>query len=79
TCSFVAHGHDVYEIAYDIQHKITSSDFVVAVCKDKLTDFNHMAKGNIKLLHCCLNTKQFQIHPNTETKQLRFVFLGRLV
>ena len=79
TCSFVAHGHDVYEFAYDIEHKITSSDFVVAVCKDMLTDFNHMAKGNIKLLHCGVNTKQFQLHPKTETKQLRFVFLGRLV
>ncbi|MEL0611480.1 colanic acid biosynthesis glycosyltransferase WcaL, partial [Vibrio echinoideorum] len=42
TCSFVALGHDVYEFAYDIEHMITSSDFVVAGCKDMLTDFNHM-------------------------------------
>ncbi|PMI58274.1 colanic acid biosynthesis glycosyltransferase WcaL, partial [Vibrio splendidus] len=79
TCSFVAHGHDVYEFAYDIEQKISSSDFVVAVCKDMLTDFNTMAKGNIKLLHCGVNTKQFQLHPKTEAKQLRLVFLGRLV
>ncbi|WKY57255.1 glycosyltransferase family 4 protein [Vibrio sp. SNU_ST1] len=79
TCSFVAHGHDVYEFAYDIEHKISSSDFVVAVCKDMLSDFNNMAKGNIKLLHCGVNTKQFQLTPKTEMKQLRFVFLGRLV
>ncbi|OEF87698.1 glycosyltransferase [Vibrio splendidus] len=79
TCSFVAHGHDVYEFAYDIEHKISSSDFVVAVCKDMLTDFNTMAKGNIKLLHCGVNTQQFQLNPKTESKQLRFVFLGRLV
>ncbi|WP_454442372.1 glycosyltransferase family 4 protein [Vibrio bathopelagicus] len=79
TCSFVAHGHDVYEFAYDIEQKISSSDFVVAVCKDMLTDFNSMAKGNVKLLHCGVNIKQFQLHPKTEAKQLRFVFLGRLV
>ncbi|WP_061018872.1 glycosyltransferase family 4 protein [Vibrio splendidus] len=79
TCSFVAHGHDVYEFAYDIEQKISSSDFVVAVCKDMLADFNTMAKGNVKLLHCGVNTKQFQLNPKTETKQLRFVFLGRLV
>ncbi|NVN83993.1 MULTISPECIES: glycosyltransferase [unclassified Vibrio] len=79
TCSFVAHGHDVYEFAYDIEHKISSSDFVVAVCKDMLTDFNNMAKGNIKLLHCGVNTNQFKLQPKTDTKLLRLVFLGRLV
>ncbi|WP_261885459.1 glycosyltransferase [Vibrio pomeroyi] len=79
TCSFVAHGHDVYEFSYDIEHKISSSDFVVAVCKDMLTDFNNMAKGNIKLLHCGVNTNQFKLQPKTDTKLLRLVFLGRLV
>ncbi|MEZ8720094.1 glycosyltransferase family 4 protein [Vibrio pomeroyi] len=79
TCSFVAHGHDVYEFAYDIEHKISSSDFVVAVCKDMLTDFNNMAKGNIKLLHCGVNTNQFKLQSKTDTKLLRLVFLGRLV
>ncbi|MGF1744597.1 glycosyltransferase family 4 protein [Vibrio minamisatsumaniensis] len=79
TCSFVAHGHDVYEFAYDIQQKISSSDFVVAVCKDMLRDFKSMANGNVKLLHCGVNTQQFQLHKKTEAKQLRLVFLGRLV
>ena len=37
------------------------------------------ASCNIKLLHCGVNTKQFQLNPKTETKQLRFIFLGRLV
>ncbi|MEZ9565616.1 glycosyltransferase family 4 protein [Vibrio artabrorum] len=79
TCSFVAHGHDVYEFAYDIQQKISSSDFVVAVCKDMLRDFKSMANGNVKLLHCGVNTQQFQLRKKTEAKQLRLVFLGRLV
>ncbi|MEZ8284785.1 glycosyltransferase family 4 protein [Vibrio splendidus] len=79
TCSFVAHGHDVYEFAYDIEHKISSSDFVVAVCKDMQRDFNELAKGNVKLLHCGVNTQQFPMQPKIEEKQLRLVFLGRLV
>ncbi|WP_434566814.1 glycosyltransferase [Vibrio chagasii] len=79
TCSFVAHGHDVYEFAYDIEQKISSSDFVVAVCKDMLNDFNSMAKGNVKLLHCGVNTKQFKLQPKNDTKLLRLIFLGRLV
>ncbi|WP_139684443.1 glycosyltransferase [Vibrio tasmaniensis] len=79
TCSFVAHGHDVYEFAYDIEHKISSSDFVVAVCGDMLRDFNALAKGNVKLLHCGVNTEQFPMQPKVEEKQLRLVFLGRLV
>ncbi|MFA0519994.1 colanic acid biosynthesis glycosyltransferase WcaL, partial [Vibrio sp. 10N.222.55.E8] len=69
TCSFVAHGHDVYEFAYDIQQKISSSDFVVAVCKDMLRDFKSMANGNVKLLHCGVNTQQFQLRKKTEAKQ----------
>ncbi|WP_299694283.1 glycosyltransferase [uncultured Vibrio sp.] len=79
TCSFVAHGHDVYEFAYDIEQKIRSSDFVVTVCQDMQADFNHMTRGNIKLLHCGVNTQQFRLQPKNETKQLRFIFLGRLV
>ncbi len=79
TCSFVAHGHDVYEFAYDIEQKISSSDFVVAVCKDMLNDFNNMAKGNVKLLHCGVNTKQFKLQSKNGTRLLRLIFLGRLV
>ncbi|OCH19785.1 glycosyltransferase family 4 protein [Aliivibrio sp. 1S128] len=79
TCSFVAHGHDVYETAYDIDKKIIASDFVVTVCKDMQRDFEHMASGNIKLLHCGVKTEQFVIQPKIPSTQLTFVFLGRLV
>ncbi|MGR6834250.1 glycosyltransferase family 4 protein [Aliivibrio wodanis] len=79
TCSFVAHGHDVYETAYDIEEKIIASDFVVAVCKDMQNDFNKMAKGNIKLLHCGVKTEQFRMENKAPSDSLRLVFLGRLV
>ncbi|MGC9401812.1 glycosyltransferase family 4 protein [Vibrio genomosp. F10 str. 9ZC157] len=99
TCSFVAHGHDVYESAYDIEQKIQASDFVVAVCKSMHDDFvsmmsdkiahnkssenqspeNKTASAKIKLLHCGVKTDQFVLETKTRTRQLRLVFLGRLV
>ncbi len=79
TCSFVAHGHDVYESAYDIKEKINASDFVVAVCEEMKTYFNNMADGDIKLLHCGVKIDQFQMGEKVESDQLKFVFLGRLV
>lgn len=79
TCSFVAHGHDVYETAYDIDKKIIASDFVVTVCKDMQHDFENTAPGNIKLLHCGVKTEQFIVTPKKSSKHLKFVFLGRLV
>ncbi len=79
TCSFVAHGHDVYETAYDIDKKILASDFVVTVCKDMKNDFEKMAAGNIKLLHCGVKTDQFVMEDKKPSDHLSFVFLGRLV
>ncbi|PQJ89230.1 glycosyltransferase family 4 protein [Aliivibrio sifiae] len=79
TCSFVAHGHDVYEAAFDIDKKILASDFVVTVCKDMKNDFEKMAAGNIKLLHCGVKTDQFVVEDKKPSNHLSFVFLGRLV
>lgn len=78
-CSFVGHGHDVYESPLDIDRKIETSDFVVAVCKDMQRDFDSMAKGNIKLLHCGVKTERFVMQEKSPTEHVRLVFLGRLV
>lgn len=79
SCSFVGHGHDVYESAFDIDKKIQASDFVVAVCKDMMRDFADLAKGNIKLLHCGVKTERFVLQEKMPSETLRLVFLGRLV
>ncbi len=79
TCSFVAHGHDVYESAFDIEQKIIASDFVVAVCKTMQNDFNKMASGDIRLLHCGVKTDLFTPSEKQDSDILRLVFLGRLV
>ncbi|USH04797.1 glycosyltransferase [Grimontia kaedaensis] len=79
SCSFVAHGHDVYEAAFDIKSKIEASDFVVAVCQDMLDEFDNLASGNVKLLHCGVKTDKFFLRDKQPSSRLRLVFLGRLV
>ena len=84
TSSFVAHGHDLYESPYDINLKINSSDFVVAVCKDMEEDLKKINNKKIKLLHCGVKTNEFKPPLLTPEKSndfspIRLVFLGRLV
>ncbi|YCO02248.1 glycosyltransferase family 4 protein [Vibrio sp. VNB-15] len=79
SCSFVAHGHDVYESPYDVKEKINASDFAVAVCDDMYNDFKNMTNGNVKLLHCGVKPELFTPEKRTDSEQLRLVFLGRLV
>ncbi|MGF1734221.1 glycosyltransferase family 4 protein [Photobacterium satsumensis] len=79
SCSFVAHGHDVYESPFDIEKKIQASDFVVAVCKTMQDDFNNIASGDIKLLHCGVKTDLFVPEAKLGSDTLKLVFLGRLV
>ncbi|USD43543.1 glycosyltransferase family 4 protein [Vibrio sp. SCSIO 43135] len=78
-CSFVGHGHDVYESAFDIDQKLRFSDFSVAVCRDMYHDFQRTFPSNIKYLHCGVKLDQI---PHLERKQsdgLHLVFVGRLV
>lgn len=84
TCSFVAHGHDIYETPYDVNLKIHSSNFVVAVCKDMAEDLKKVNENKIKLLHCGVKTNEFKppaIPPkkNDHLAPIKLVFLGRLV
>ncbi|NLS13439.1 colanic acid biosynthesis glycosyltransferase WcaL [Vibrio sp. SM6] len=83
TVSFVAHGHDVYETAFDIKEKINACDFVVTVCQEMQKDFQHLAKKDIKLLHCGVKVDEFRSLVSAKSaprdSSLRLVFLGRLV
>jgi len=84
TCSFVAHGHDIYETPYDVNLKVNSSDFVVAVCKDMEADLKKINHKKIKLLHCGVKTNEFKPpvlipEKNNDLAPIRLVFLGRLV
>ncbi|CAM2858268.1 glycosyltransferase [Moritella viscosa] len=84
TCSFVAHGHDIYETPYDVNLKIHNSNFVVAVCKDMEEDLKKVNHNKIRLLHCGVKTNEFKPPSPPSEKQhelspLRLIFLGRLV
>jgi len=84
TCSFVAHGHDIYETPYDINLKVNHSDFVVAVCKDMEQDLKKLNYRKVRLLHCGVKTNEFKpalakLKNNNDLTPIRLVFLGRLV
>lgn len=82
--SFVAHGHDLYETPFDVDLKVNSSNFVVAVCKDMENDLKKINDDKIRLLHCGVKTNEFKPPVlSAETSQdsglIKLVFLGRLV
>ena len=79
SCSFVGHGHDIYESPFDIELKLNSSDFAVAVCNDMKEDFKKLSNDNIKLLHCGVKTTLFQPQSKLKHDKIRLVFVGRLV
>lgn len=84
SCSFVAHGHDIYETPYDVNLKVHSSNFVVAVCKDMEADLKMINAKKIKLLHCGVKINEFKPPTFLPTKHddlmpIKLVFLGRLV
>lgn len=89
SCSFVAHGHDIYETPYDVNLKINNSNFVVAVCKDMKDDLKKINQEKInqekiRLLHCGVNINRFKPPTSMSEKgyksaPIRLVFVGRLV
>jgi len=79
SCSFVGHGHDIYEFPFDVPLKLNSSDFVVAVCNDMKEDLIKLSRDNIKLLHCGVRTSLFKPQSKLKHDKIRLVFVGRLV
>ncbi len=64
---------------FDIQLKLNSSDFAVAVCNDMKEDFKKLSNDNVKLLHCGVKTTLFQPQSKLKHDKIRLVFVGRLV
>ena len=79
SCSFVGHGHDVYEVPQEIDKKLLASDFAVAVCEDMRRDFLAMAPADVKLLHCGVQVERFSLERKEASACLRLIFVGRLV
>jgi len=79
SCSFVGHGHDVYESPFDMKLKLDNSDFAVAVCDNMRQDFLKLSNNNIKLLHCGVKTDQFKPQAKLSHNKIRLVFIGRLI
>lgn len=93
-CSFVAHGHDIYNAPFDLALKLQHSDLTIAVCQDMQRDLQQIYNGNIKLLHCGVDTALFSppapqngsqnsatdnVKNKVSAKTLRLIFVGRLI
>ncbi|WP_310619954.1 glycosyltransferase family 4 protein [Flexibacterium corallicola] len=79
TVSFVCHGHDVYEEAYDLPLKLASADFVVSVCNDLSNDLHDIQPAaKVSMIPCGTDPRKFQ---SVSTSQCngRLLFIGRLV
>ena len=80
-CSFVAHGHDIYNAPFDLALKLQHSNLTIAVCQDMQYDLQQAYNGNIKLLHCGVDTNLFTpvAKPHLDSLCLKLVFVGRLI
>lgn len=93
TVSFVGHGYDVYATPEDLELKLNTADFVVAVCEDMSRYFQMLApKANVSLIYCGVDVERFQRIkvPSRETvntgddehpapaKERKLLFVGRL-
>lgn len=80
-CSFVAHGHDIYNAPFDLALKLQHSNLTIAVCQDMQRDLQQAYNGNIKLLHCGVDTNLFTpvTHAHFDSQCLKLVFVGRLI
>jgi hypothetical protein len=60
TVSFVGHGYDIYATPHDLELKLNSVDFAIAVCRDMVNDFKQLApKADISLVYCGVELDRF--------------------
>lgn len=81
TVSFVGHGHDIYANPQDLQLKLKSVDFAVAVCLDMARHFKNLApQANTSLIYCGVETQRFNQPRRALTKanKGKLLFIGRL-
>ncbi|MCP4322942.1 MAG: glycosyltransferase family 4 protein [Psychromonas sp.] len=94
TVSFVGHGYDIYATPQDLELKLNSVDFAIAVCEDMVNDFKQLAPNvNVSLVYCGVELDRFNNHHssiteqnaitaesirNVQCKKNKLLFIGRL-
>ena len=77
--SFVCHGHDVYAEAEDLDLKLRSADFVVAVCNDMAADLARLAPdAKVVTVPCGIDGESLTRQADAPCNG-RLLFVGRLV
>lgn len=79
TCSFMAHGYDVYGSPTDLTPKLAAADLVIATCNDMAADFRRMAPGvRTVVLPCGTDPSRFT-PAFDQPSNGRLLAIGRLV
>ena len=79
TCSFTAHGYDVYGTPSDLVAKLQAADVAMAVCEDMRRDFHAMSPGTpVALVRCGVDPTRFRPRPDG-VRNGRLLAVGRLV
>jgi len=81
TVSFVGHGFDVYAKPRDLNLKLLSTDFAVAVCRDMMDDLQNICPAaNIIQVECGLELDRYPIRrQDCYPEKNELIFIGRLV
>ena len=79
TCSFTAHGYDVYGTPSDLVAKLQAADVAMAVCEDMRRDFHAMSPATpVALVRCGVDPTRFR--PRIDgVRNGRLLAVGRLV
>lgn len=78
TVSFVGHGYDVYVSPADLELKLKSASFAVAVCQDMQQLFNSLApERQIPLIPCGIDPSRYSLR-QVKSHNGRLLFIGRL-
>jgi len=79
TCSFTAHGYDVYGTPSDLVAKLRGADVAMAVCEDMRRDFHAMSPATpVALVRCGVDPTRFRPSPDG-ARNGRLLAVGRLV
>jgi glycosyltransferase involved in cell wall biosynthesis len=79
TCSFIAHGYDIYGPSSDLPLKLASADVAFATCDDMAADFRRMAPAvNVRMVTCGIDPDRF-VPASDAGSNGRLLAIGRLV
>jgi colanic acid/amylovoran biosynthesis glycosyltransferase len=74
TVSFVGHGYDIYATPQDLELKLNTVDFAIAVCQDMVNDFKQLAPNvAVSLVYCGVELDRLSNNHSPMTEHVNFL------